>query len=77
MSIVDDHTSRDAAFTLAQKLDDALRGGVPCGRITELVGPAGVCMMLTMHNNKTHNTVSCVHEQCFANVGPIHTCTHL
>ncbi len=29
---------------LLQKLDDALRGGVPCGRITELVGPAGVSL---------------------------------
>ena len=35
----------------AQALDAALRGGVPCGGVTELVGPAGVgksqlCLML-------------------------------
>jgi hypothetical protein len=34
-----------------QALDAALRGGVPCGSVTELVGPAGVgksqlCLML-------------------------------
>ena len=35
----------------AQALDAVLRGGVPCGSVTELVGPAGIgksqlCLML-------------------------------